>query len=338
MIGRPAKAAGGALVLALAAGGLIWGFGLRGDDSGEVPADTCRGALAVEEAREFFGGAELQFGGHTAEWVGHETEYCAAWARGEESGGAQLRLNIRPAAAHRASGAADEASATPIGFGWNGSFVVSGLQPEAGVLVDCAPLPGEGLLVLAQARQDIEELSDAQVLQVARFATESARRAAESFGCEGVVGQRPSTVDRTPLQTRPVAQAKGTCRGVVGSQDMARLGLTTVSERPAGRALTERCSLKLPAEGHHIRLTAYYGPSAQQEMYLDDRYPGSVKGAVMQPHSCKGALGTAYFKFEEFPRPDSEKGVRSSVGREDAQRLLTAFATASGARHGCPVA
>lgn len=237
MIGRRAKAAGGALVLALTAGGLIWGFGLRGDDSGEVPADTCRGALAVEEAREFFGGAELEFGGHTAEWVGHETEHCAAWARGEESGGVQLKLNIRPAAAHRTSGAAEETSATPIGFGWNGSFAVTH-RPEAGVLVDCAPLPGKGLLVLAHARQDIEELSDAQVLQVARFATESARRAADRFGCEGALGQRPSTVDRTPWQTRPVAQAEGTCRGVVSSQDAARLRLrlTTVSEKPVGRA------------------------------------------------------------------------------------------------------
>ncbi|MFB7369494.1 hypothetical protein ACFC0D_06600 [Streptomyces sp. NPDC056222] len=205
------------------------------------------------------------------------------------------------------------------------------------MLVDCAALPGKGLLVLADAHQEIEELSDAQVLQVARFATESARRAAARVGCEGALGQRPSTVDRAPWRTRPVAQAQGTCHGVAGSRDSARLRLTTVSEK-AGRALTEECSVELPTKGHHIRLTAYYGPSAQQEMYLDGRYPGSVKGAVMRSHDCKGGLGTAYFKFEEFPRPDAGKGVRSSVGAEDAHRLLTAFATASGARHGCPVA
>ncbi|MFJ6615289.1 hypothetical protein ACIQPT_34000 [Streptomyces sp. NPDC091289] len=73
-------------------------------------------------------------------------------------------------------------------------------------------------------------------------------------------------------------------------------------------------------------------------MYLDKRYPGSVKGAIMRPHPCKGALGTAYFKFEELPMRDAEKGVRSTVRTEDGHRLLTAFATASGARHGCPVA
>ncbi|MGA5423740.1 hypothetical protein [Streptomyces lavendulocolor] len=337
MIGRRAKAAGGALVLALTAGGLIWGFGLRDGSSDEVPADTCRGALAVEEARTFFGGAELDFDGNTAEWVGHETEHCAAWARGQGPSGVQLSLNIRPAAAHRTSGAAENASATPIGFGWNGSFAVRD-QPEAAVLVDCAPLPGKGLLVLAHARQDIEELSDAQVLQVARFATESARRAAEHFGCEGAVGRRPSTVDLTEWKKRPAARAAGTCRGVVNSPDAARLRLTTASEKPAGRALTEECSLTLATgDHHHIRLTAYYGPSAQQEMHLDRRYPGSVKGAVMRSHDCKGGLGTAYFKFAEFPGPDAAKGVRSSVGGEDAHRLLTAFAAASGARHGCPL-
>ncbi|WP_432074261.1 hypothetical protein [Streptomyces wuyuanensis] len=335
-MGRRAKATGGTLVLALTVGGVIWGLGLSGDDSGEVPADTCRGALAAEEAREFFGGQELEFGGNTAEWVGHETEHCAAWARDEENSGVQLSLSIRPAAAHRSSGAAENASATPIGFGWNGSFVVTD-RPEAGVLVDCATLPGKGLLVLAHTRQDVEDLSDAQVLQVARFATESARRAAKRFGCEGALGQRPSSVDRTEWQKRPAARAEGTCRGVVGSQDAARLRLTTVSEKPAGRALTEECSLTLPAKGHRVRLTAYYGPSAQQEMYLDRRYPGSVKGAVMRSHDCGGGLGTAYFKIEEYPRPDAAKGERNSIGGGDTHRLLTAFATASGARHGCPV-
>lgn len=95
--------------------------------------------------------------------------------------------------------------------------------------------------------------------------------------------------------------------------------------------------MRLPGKDHHVRLGAYYGPSAQQEKYLDGRYPGSVTGAVMRYRPCGGALGDAYVKFEEFPRPDREEGVRSTVGRQDAERLLAAFATASGARHGCPV-
>ncbi|MFJ6615288.1 hypothetical protein ACIQPT_33995 [Streptomyces sp. NPDC091289] len=259
---RRTKVAGAALVLALTTGGLIWGFGLRGDGSGTTPADTCRGALATEEAGKFFGGAELEFRGNTGEWMGHETEYCRAWAGGKEPGGVALELSIRPAAAHRASGAAERTTAAPIGFGWNGSFD-AGYNPSAAVLVDCAPLPGKGLLVMADVPEDIRELSAEQIRGLARFTTESARRAAERFGCEGALGKRPSTVDRTEWQKSPVARTDGTCRGVVSAQDIARLRLTTASEMPAGRALTEECSLELPAKSHSIRLTAYYGPSAQ---------------------------------------------------------------------------
>ncbi|MEU3322606.1 hypothetical protein [Streptomyces sp. NPDC006785] len=323
-----------ALALTLTAGGLLWGLGPWNEEAD--PADTCRGSLAVEEAREFFGGEEPVFRGHTGEWMGHETEYCTARARGEESGGVLLGLSLRPAAAHRASGAAEKTTAAPMGYGWNGSFD-AGFNPSAAVLVDCAPLPGKGLLVLADVREDIRRLSAGQVRGLARFTTESARRAAERFGCEGPLGKRPSTVDRTAWQKLPVARTKGTCRDVVTARDTARLGLTTAWEMPAGRALTEECSLDLPAERHSIRLTAYYGPSAQQEMYLDKRYPGSVKGAITRSHPCGGALDTAYFTFEEPPLQDAGKDVRKTVRSEDGQRLLTAFATASAARHGCPV-
>lgn len=42
-------------------------------------------------------------------------------------------------------------------------------------------------------------------------------------------------------------------------------------------------------------------------MYLDGRYPGSMKGAVVRSHDCKGGLGNAYFKFEEFQGRTLEK-------------------------------
>ncbi|MFJ3323421.1 hypothetical protein ACIPMT_03125 [Streptomyces griseus] len=331
----PAAIAGGA-VAALTAGGLIWGFGPWGNGAGHDPADTCRGALAAAEAEKFFGGAELEFRGNTGQWMDYETERCTAQVRGQESGNVRLELTLRPSAAHRSSHAAEETSAAPIGHGWNGS-IVPGYFPQAAVLVDCAPVPGDGLLVLADVSgKDIRNLSAEQALALARFTTESARGAAERFGCEGALGKRPSTVDRTEQRKRPVAEAEGTCGGVVSERDSARLRLTTASEMPAGRALTEECSLKLPAENHSIRLSAYYGPSAQQEMYLDKRYPGSVKGAIMRSHPCEGALDTAYFKFEELPLQDAGKDVPRTVRSEDGQRLLTAFTTASAARHGCP--
>ncbi|GAB2912113.1 hypothetical protein [Streptomyces sp. NPDC058869] len=144
-------------------------------------------------------------------------------------------------------------------------------------------------------------------------------------------------MDRTAWQKQPVARTKGTCRDVVIARDTARPGLTRAWGMPAGRALPEKCSLDLPAERHSIRLTACYGPSARQVRYLDERCPGSVKGAITRSHPCGGALDTAYFTFEEPPLQDAGKDVRKTVRREDGRRPLTSFPTASTARHGCPV-
>lgn len=59
----------GALVLALAATGTVWG-GWFQDSNGDDLADRCHGTLAVDEARELFDGARLKARCHTGEWVG----------------------------------------------------------------------------------------------------------------------------------------------------------------------------------------------------------------------------------------------------------------------------
>ncbi|MEU4352310.1 hypothetical protein [Streptomyces sp. NPDC023838] len=326
----------GAVVLALAAAALVWGVWLR-DEGGDDLADRCQGTLAVEEARAFFGGGELKARGHTGDWVGHESQWCSVWAKGDD-GGAVLRLQIRPRAAYRANGAGDEASATPIGHGWSGSFTDRN-EPQAAVLVDCAPLAGKGLYVTAETNEPAEELSAGQLLQVARLATETARNAAGRFSCEGKLGERPASVDRTDWTQRPVAQAAGTCADVVNLREAARLTVTTVSEKPAGRALTEECSLKRGELGL-FHMTAYYGPSAEQEMYLDGRYPGTAKDSYKRSVPCKGAIGTAYFKLVRTNdrAPDGTSGAHGTSDPATLNRLLGSFATASAGRHGCPAA
>ncbi|WP_371648719.1 MULTISPECIES: hypothetical protein [unclassified Streptomyces] len=324
----------GAVVLALVAAGLVWGVWLR-DEGGDDLADRCQGTLAVEEARAYFGAGELKARGHTGDWAGHESQWCSVWPKGDDTGSV-LRLQIRPRAAYRANGAGDEASATPIGHGWNGSFT-DRHEPQAAVLVDCAPLAGKGLYVTAETTKPTKELSAAQLLQVARLATETARKAAGHFSCEGKLGERPASVDRTDWAQRPVAQATGTCAGVVDAREAAHLTVTTVSEKPAGRALTEQCSLKRGKLGL-FHMTAYYGPSAEQEMYLDGRYPGTAKDASTRSVACKGAIGTAYFKLVRTNdrAPDGTSGAHGTSDPAALNHLLESFATASAHRHGCP--
>ncbi|MFG2142806.1 hypothetical protein ACGFRG_01220 [Streptomyces sp. NPDC048696] len=116
----------------------------------------------------------------------------------------------------------------------------------------------------------------------------------------------------------------------------ARLTVTTVSERPAGRALTEQCALRRADLGL-FHMTAYYGPSAEQEMRLDGRYPGTAKDAFKRSMECKGALGTAYFKLVRTNdrAPDGTSGPHGTSDPKELNQLLDSFATASAARHGC---
>ncbi|MEU5431833.1 hypothetical protein AB0G73_00465 [Streptomyces sp. NPDC020719] len=81
------------------------------------------------------------------------------WAKGHDDGPV-LRLQIRPRAAYRANGAGDEADAAPIGYGWNGSFTTRP-EPQAAVLLACAPVPGKGLYVMADTTAPTERLGRA---------------------------------------------------------------------------------------------------------------------------------------------------------------------------------
>ncbi|WP_435058561.1 hypothetical protein [Streptomyces sp. bgisy060] len=328
---RWTKGGAAAALLLLVASVVAWAL-VGGERHEGSLLDSCGGSLAVDEANGFFAGAELESRGHTGEWVGHDVEYCSVSARNDPDAGT-LQVQLRPAAAHRASGAAEYPGAAPLGYGWNGSFAVRG-GPEAAVLVDCAPLAGKGLLVLVGTAKDARELTREQIVAVARLTTETARRAAERFHCEGVLGQRPDEVDTTGEAKRPVAGAIETCRGVVSAADARTLGAVAVGEYRAGRSLTEECNVRL-RQGGGLRINAYYGPSAQQEMYLDARYPGSVKGIVTRTHTCPGGLGTTYFKITPPLLPDKQPVSFDGPEREALNALLVSFAEASAARHGC---
>ncbi|MFE7356135.1 hypothetical protein ACFU8Q_23825 [Streptomyces sp. NPDC057543] len=324
----------GGLLLVLVAGGLAWTVWSK-DGDGEDLGDRCQGSLAVEEARQFFDGARLKARGHTADWGGYDAQWCSVWAEGD-GGGPVLKLRVWPRAAYRASGSAAEASATPIGHGWTGSFV-SGYSPGAAVLVDCKTMAGAGLLVTAETSEKSEDLSARQLLQVARVATESARRAAGRAECEGALGERPGAVDRAKWTTRPVGRATGTCGGVVTGREAARLRVTDATEKPAGRALTEQCEMSRGELGL-FSMTGYYGPSAEEEMYLDGKYPGTVKGAYTRTLECGGAIGTAYFKLVRAKGKAADGAVGTDATSDPAalKRILESYATVSGKRHGCP--
>lgn len=199
-------------------------------------------------------------------------------------------------------------------------------------------MAGAGLLVEAETSAKSADLTPRQMLQLARVATETARRAADRAKCEGALGERPETVDRTGWTTRPVDRAMGTCRDVLTQREAARSHVTDVSEKPAGRALTEQCAMNRGESGL-FHMTACYGPSAEEEMHLDGKYPGTAQGAHTRTLACGGAIGTAYFKLERTENAGTAgetAGTRDPVDSATLDRILTSYATASGKRHGCP--
>lgn len=324
----------GMMALALAAGGLAWVTWFGGDD-GEQLGYRCDGDLAVEEARAFLGGGEIAATGQVGEWGGHRTAGCSVWAVGEEGSGPYLRLKIRPRAAYRVSGAAEDVHATPLGHGWKGSIANPYKAIEAAVLLDCEPVAGQGLTVLAEFATPDRKAPEEQVLKLARVATATARNAAKHYKCEDSLGDRPTSLLLSQGVDRPVAEASGTCAGTLTDTEAARLKVTTVSERPAG-ALTESCTLRR-GELDLYSLTAYFGPGAEQERYLDERYAVEPKGALVAQAACEGGLGEGYFKLVRA-RGRGADGTFAAHGTNDAKtlnRILTSFANAAANRHGC---
>ncbi|MFJ9576779.1 hypothetical protein ACIRQF_10410 [Streptomyces sp. NPDC101191] len=71
------------------------------------------------------------------------------------------------------------------------------------------------------------------------------------------------------------------------------------------------------------------------ETYLDTRYSGSVVGIGTRSRVCPGALGTAYVKVTPPKGADGRPASLDGPKREALNELLTSFAAASAARHGC---
>ncbi|MFJ2774902.1 hypothetical protein ACIO9J_44485, partial [Streptomyces sp. NPDC087300] len=94
------------------------------------------------------------------------------------------------------------------------------------------------------------DISPRQQLQVARVATETARKAAAGFNCDGKLGERLPALDRSESEERSPAKATGTCKGVFSASQVRSLRITAVSEMPAG-ALAEECTAWIGKPGHY---------------------------------------------------------------------------------------
>ncbi|MGW7073209.1 hypothetical protein ACWGII_37330 [Streptomyces sp. NPDC054855] len=281
----------------------------------------------------------------------------------------------------------DVRSALPpvaVGSGWNGVFTASGSSGSTGssgssgadasataaVLLDCARGRG-GLLVTVDAEREDTSVDDpGQRTAFARIATATAANASAHWNCDADLGKPPRTVP-LPVDTDesvPLRDAAASCRGVPGRGSEAaraweggRRG-TPVEVCVLGPATVTRAGLPVAASSEDVggrhRLTAYYGPYAQDERYrYQDHYdylgrsriPGAQPsgrlpdGGYWVSAACEEGGERALFTVEPPGSGDGfygqdekdEKDETTPADRAYQRAALKAFAQGSARAHGC---
>lgn len=337
---RVRRTAGWTAAAVAVAGGYFWLSGGYDAWRHDRALDTvCDGDLAAGQVRALFPDVELVSSGR--EDADGEWSCDANTADVERDGRAHVGVGIE-----RADGSAlrpdGDGGAVPLGHGWTGSFDFGGDRGRAvvrhgvaSVLVDCGKGSGDGLLATADARLtrggDFRD-SGARVRLVAVL-TETVTAYAERTGCEARTGSPvkavPVPVDRP---AEPVAEAAGTCAGLVDPAAARAWGVRTVAEHPRTPAPVETCRLGGPDGTPLYGFTALYGPFARYEerQARTDR-AGTPRLAAV----CPGAGATALYTAS--PYPDALREGAPAVDAAGLRAALKRFADRSAAAHGCAV-
>ncbi|WP_052851087.1 hypothetical protein [Streptomyces avicenniae] len=322
-VGLVAGVAGAALI----AGALLW-WPREEPDRAE---GRCQDVVPMEAARDHQGGGRVEIR------EGYAPDVDPLFGRGFQllCCGAELEVDLQPAAVTAIPAHAGDYSGNPVGHGWRGT--VSSPQDTGGarvvLLLDCATQPGGGLL-LSVLGQDPTDVSQERYDALAMTAGRIAERIDAAWGCDGELPALPGDIDLTPPTERGPAEAEGTCAGL--DEHTSRLGVTGVRETVAGATLSESCVLEigdLEIGDTTVSLAAHYGPAAVIERNDDHRF---ASAPARTERECGGALGTAYFTATTYAPANTAPGAVPL--RSELTPLLAAFAELSAERHGCGAA
>ncbi|GGV45479.1 hypothetical protein GCM10010277_36400 [Streptomyces longisporoflavus] len=259
-----------------------------------------------------------------------------------------------------------------LGPGWNGAFTagessVDGATATTAVLLDCARGRG-GLLVTVDAKDETGTADDPRRRTAfARIATATAANASGHWGCDADTGKPPRTVAQPVNGDEDVApaDATGSCEGVPGrGSEVARAwegarGGTPVEVCVLGPASVTEDGLPVARSSSDVgglyRLSAFYGPFAQDERYgyqdrydymEQDRVPGGAPsgrlpdGGYWVSAVCEKGGERALFTMEppgsRTPSYQQDKKDKPTPADRTYQRTaLKAFAKASAKTHAC---
>ncbi|MEU4996862.1 hypothetical protein [Streptomyces sp. NPDC021622] len=258
-----------------------------------------------------------------------------------------------------------------LGQGWNSTFAAgdgfSGAGATTSVLLDCARGRG-GLLVTVRAEDEGAGAEDPAVRTAfARTATATAANASAHWGCDADLGKRPRTVplDVNEDESVPLADATASCEGVPGrgsavsrAWEGARRG-TPVEMCVVGAGPVDAEGRPVPRTSSDIsgqyRLSAFYGPYAQDERYgylerhdylEPDRMLGVapagplVFGGYWASAECEKGGERALFTVEppgsgSHSYGSDKQDKPTAADRAYERAALKAFAKRSAKAHGC---
>ncbi|MFE9457504.1 hypothetical protein [Streptomyces californicus] len=235
----------------------------------------------------------------------------------------------------------------PLGHGWTGSFRFDPDDEDrdearATLLLSCGRGPGHGRVVTADADLGRGGFDDPAARErLVAVLTETASAYARRTDCAARAGGRVEDVGVTTTRRdyKPVADATGSCAGLLDGRTAARWGVRTAREITRDPAPVENCALGGRGGAFLYGFTASYGPSAREARrrldYRSDDHSPRRTGAYELAARCPGAGGAALFQVETLHDEDDPKIAAPVVDHEGLRAALQRFAERSAKKHGC---
>ncbi|EGE43981.1 hypothetical protein SACT1_4659 [Streptomyces sp. ACT-1] len=342
---RVRRAAAWTVTAAVLAGALFWvsgGYDSWRDD--RALDSACDGDLAAGAVRELFDGVSLTSSAH---WG--DRRHCTVGASDDDTdAGLVLWARDTEGLGELADVGGFDA---PLGHGWTGSFRFDPDDEDrdearATLLLSCGKGSGNGRVMTADADLGRGGFDDPVARErLVAVLTETATAYTRRTGCAAPVGERVRNVGVTTTlrDHKPVADATGSCAGLLDGGTAARWGVRTVREIPTAPAPVEDCALGGLRGTFLYGFTARYGPAAAWEQTrLDHRRDAEARTGADAPNAryvltarCPGVGGTALFQVGALHDVDAPELAAPAVDHEELRAALRRFAERSAKNHGC---
>ncbi|MFJ9814015.1 hypothetical protein ACIRU3_01845 [Streptomyces sp. NPDC101151] len=224
--------------------------------------------------------------------------------------------------------------AAPLGHGWSGVLRYDGGTYQAMVALDCVNQKSKALV----AYGDLLGTSNSTTLTgLGRVTTETAREAAEKYGCQVKAGKRLTGVSPArlgkPDTAKPLQQAQGSCvalRGTAAEESSP----PEIMEYPADtEAPQTNCYLVTKAQKPGYGLYAYYGAAAKD--FESVAFAHSDNDYAWATAKCPQSTQEAVFALYRLYDRDTDSYPVPHFSASFAESALKAFAGHEAKQRGC---